>query len=134
MKYLKLYENKKDTFYMLDIKGWFKNEWRNNINYDSDESFYKTKEDLENFTINLINKTYSHIMKSNEFTDDFKNTFQDIYLDTFEECNEFFIAFNEDYCDNSEEYYLYSHKITPTTNIEIDEDIKMRIDARKYNL
>jgi hypothetical protein len=136
MKYLnkyELFENYGKKLYLLTIQGWMFDD-RGNFSWEDYISAFETIEDLENSFINEMNDVYDKMMVSDKTPDSLKDNYKDIILDTYQKCKTLFADFNEEIQYDESEWNLYISIIEPLKNVKIRDDVKMKIDAKKYNL
>jgi len=132
MKHLKLYENISNEVWLLKMDGHYYSHHSNNMGWVTIHQLFETQKDLQNWLINEINHFHDRLMNDNDITNDIKNTFENINLSTFEDCREFYIAFNEEYSDDGVSFQV--NPLEVLKNIQIEDDIKIKINANKYNL
>ena len=111
MKYLKVFENKEDGCWILIKMEGGLPEYTH---------LFQDEENFDNYVINLIHD----YVKTKENKDNY--SCKDIFdpLELIGHWNEITYDGNEIHCD----FIKYSSKI------ELDPELKMRMDAKKYNL
>jgi len=133
MKYLKLYENSNtQKVYILQLKTYL---FAGGLVWDDIQMVFKTRKDCDNWIINKFNDLQLHIMNDNNITDDAKQKYGAQILDTIDKCSDFSYEVYEEYASNSDpEWFFEVYEVEPESDVEIREDILMRLDAKKYNL
>jgi hypothetical protein len=136
MKHIKIYENAAGEVWTLSIKGLFaeKSLKHNYLITNSLFEIFSTRQDLNNYVINMMNDLYDVMMHDNDIIDDLKNNFKNISLETLEDCREFYNSLNYNALEPEIESEFEINNITPIKNVKVREDVKLKIDARKYNL
>ena len=133
MRYLKLYENANSQVYILQIKTYLYSEYE--LVWDDIQMVFKTKKDCDNWIINKFNDLQFRIINDEDMTDDAKEKYGKYILDTVDICSDFSYDIYEEYSNNSDpEWFFEVYEVEPESNVEIREDVLMRIEARKYNL
>jgi uncharacterized protein (DUF608 family) len=102
--------------------------------YYSENKIFQTKRDCENYLINLCNDMQTKIMNSNDFTDDAKQKYGEYILNNREICEDFIYEIADEFADGNVRSEIEIREEMIEGNIEIRDDIKMKLDANKYNI
>lgn len=131
MKYLKMYENSNQSIWVLNAENIFESPG----SFSSYIEIFDTRKSAENYLINVCNDIQINIMESNEdeYVDDIKDDFGGYILNDEKTCTQFLSDLCDQFSNGEFESgcYIFEKQIE---NAEIRKDIKIRIDAKKYNL
>jgi len=130
MKHLKLYENKSDTVYLLECTDIF----ISSGHYSSFFKVFETRKDCENYVINICNEMQITLIESDEIDDKIKDKYVDDILNTEAKCKEFAYFIVDELTDGEIESSIRITETTIERNVKINDDVKLRLDSRKYNL
>jgi uncharacterized protein (DUF608 family) len=130
MKYLRTYENVGQSVWFFKGKGLFDEVGY----YYSENKIFQTEKDCINYLINLCNDVQTKIMNSNDFTDDAKQKYGAYILSNREKCEDFIYEIADEYTDGQVRSEIEIREEIIEGNIEIRNDIKMKLDANKYNI
>ena len=130
MKHLKLFENKNAAIFILEINYMFEVEY---CGFDDYLQVFYTKQDAENWLINMCNDTQDAIL-SGDFKIEQKDKFKKFELENFKKCEDFIYKLTEEFGNHHDiiTYIRLSEDIIQSE--EIRDDVKMKISTNKYNL
>jgi hypothetical protein len=130
MKYLRVFENANQTIWILNMDDVFEDEGY----FSSFTKVFPNEESVINYIINYCNDIQEKILNSNNYTDNAKEKYGKILLYNYQNCEYFLFELSDEF-DHSDELETFIHYYeSEMKDVQIRDDIKIKLDARKYNL
>jgi len=129
MKFLKLYENVGKMVWVLHAENVIDGP-RSFVSY---EKVFETKQDAINYLINDCNDIQTDILNSNEYSEIVKKNYGHLILDDYVNCVNFIINLGEIF-DDETGCSLNIIETLLESNVQIKEEYKIKIEAKKFGL
>ena len=128
MKFLKNFESTNDTVWILECKDVYEDE-----TFISFVDVFRSEEDLDNYVIIYWNDVQNSVVNNDSYDDDIREKINNYILDDYEKCDHFMYDMY-DICDFDLDPEMWKKKKDINSNIQLDEDLKMKLSSKKFNL
>lgn len=128
MKHLKLFENKQ-----LNIVTLILNDIWDNHGFSSYTIPFFTNDDAINWMINHANKQQEIVLNNEHITQNIKDEVKQLKLFDRESCENFYYTMTNFEGDEEIETWIAIENGV-INSVEIDKDVKLKMNANKYNI